>query len=293
MELRRDGVLDQPLSTDLTTDFSNANRRPLTCRSVFDSSTPQRLPPCPLPPPRTLYVQSVPISYGGRTLGPTTYDVGRTGWVTDPKRKASQFASRGPRLHQPEPPLSAKHDFLSSGVDTLTRVSKHAMPLSRATAFTTTPREPVPLPRDEGQEAVLDPQVGSIAARVTASSHSYRSSFRSGQERLCVHKTTTARELGPGAYDTSRHVGTLGRPLLRSQSTESAVFRAPKHSKAALRPLASHSKLPVYEAYGGEWLRAGSIDPHWTARGHSLGYEWRAAPARVPTRRVVRSGAYE
>ena len=263
MELRRDGLLDLGHSTPL--ELRALRRVPsksLTCKSVFRSTSPQRLPPCPPPPPREFVVGGIPISHGGRTLGPGTYDTEHP-WTTDPDRIMSQFSSKASRLHKLEMPLSAELDFLDTSPTRKTAVTS-AAPYSRGRTWNTSPRYPNQPARDPGQLVQTDPKAGSLSTSIANSKRLYKASFQFSGSRLHEHKTTTGRDIGPGSYNTApKRESTLSGQ--RSQSM-SHMFRTPSHSREVQRPKELR-KMIRQEAYGGsDWVRGGTIDRHWTSK---------------------------
>ena len=251
--VRRDYVNDQARTAALlTTAPSGACPPSPSCRSVFRSVSPQRPPPCE-PIPKVMSVQSVPVSYGGRVLGPYTYDMSQP-WITDPDRKNGTFTSTSPRLRKTAVPLSAEHDFVVSD----TRQQSASAPFSRGKRWNKSARYPSPSRRDHGLDETMDPEAGSLAAAVKDQSRSYKALFESGTNRFPQAQSTN---LGPGRYDPPVRAMSVAR-----SNTVSRMFQSPTNNKASKRPYHLSELLNTREPFGGQWVRAGNIDRHWTNR---------------------------
>jgi len=268
MDLRRDYVLDQMPCAPLT--LSPLRRVPskfLSCEHVFRSSVPQREDLDALLLPKEFSVHCTPISYGGRVLGPTSYDLPRD-WSSDAARNTSQFASKATRLHSPALPLSAQHEFLVETSATQQSM-KASAPYTLGRTWTTSPRTPNPPMRDPGLEKFSNPQASSLATSIEGSQRRYRASFHSNAARFHKPASMTGTGVGPGSYDTGSSQGASAqRKLAPSASAPSPMFRAPQHSRE-VRQSAGLKKLLRQEArpYGGtDWVRSGSIDRHWTSK---------------------------
>ena len=187
-------------------------------------------------------------------MGPTTYDIGDM-WARG-DRQSSQFMTKLPRLHPSPAPVSDTDDFFLPSSE-----ASHA-PLSRGLIWPRSPRDPSVAPRDSGSEQLSDPHARSLSAQVEASSRLYRNCFHSKHDRW---KICSATKLGPGEYDLAR---TSAIRVARPGATKkpSPCFRQHTHSKAAKRGSTPTLTQRAAEPFGGDWVRAGTIDRHWTSK---------------------------
>lgn len=71
---------------------------------LLNSSLPQR--------PQIIGQLAKPASYGGRPLGPHSYDVPSLPWMDEPERLTASFSSKTVQGKQP-PPITAAIDFVN------------------------------------------------------------------------------------------------------------------------------------------------------------------------------------
>jgi len=191
--------------------------------SVFNSSVPQR----PV-------VKSALRSYGGRPLGPTSYNPPTPEWMRDPERESSVFASKTQK--------SSIKKMLTSDIDFLNKPELlhkvHGdVPGSLGYSWPRKSHE-INIGRsgDELVDRWYDADVGAkqtLATNVQRSPRKYASSFSSASKRFS--QTRQTHELGPGAYEipiVAVQVKDAKRESYAFKSLTSTGFVAPKANEA-------------------------------------------------------------
>jgi len=231
-----------------TTDYSNHRlvRTPRTFSSVFNSSTPQR------PTAR-----SAAAAYGGRPLGPSSYNPTKQKWLVEPEREASVFASKTP-LRKYEVPLTSQLDFLAHAGQLA--VQYESAPGSKGLHWPAPP-EPREVVRDPGLDEFCDAVTGSVGSEIVRSSRKYASSFQSnsrrGGEQVGFSPATSA-ELGPGVYDL---------PF------EAVKVREPKRASYTFK---SQTNSSIFGASSNEppdnvqSIQSAILNRHWTSKGSAF-----------------------
>lgn len=164
-----------------------------TFSAVFNSSTPQR------PTER-----GPAAAYGGRPLGPCSYNPTKQRWLDDPERQTWYFSSKT-QFSKDKKPLTADLDFLASQDSTQLKASLGSAPGSSGLAWPVPP-EPREVVRDPGLDEFADAITGSVGSEIVRSSRRYASSFNSNMKRgteAVGFKPATSEELGPGVYDSA------------------------------------------------------------------------------------------
>jgi len=160
--------------------------------SVFNSSVPQR--------PAE---KSALRSYGGRPLGPNSYSPTPPGWMFEPERQSSAFASKTVK-GVTEAALTADIDYLNKP-QLLTQVIGDS-PGSRGYTWPRHEHEMILGPGGDGLlDRVYDPDYGgkqTVANGVINSGRKYASSFTSASKRFPAVRQP--HEMGPGSYEEPR-----------------------------------------------------------------------------------------
>ena len=95
IDLKHTDTLDRGAGTFPGSPFLDMSR-PGSPSHFNTSSSAQRPPWCP-PPQKKFTVKGVDVSYGGRALGPGSYDNLSSPWVRQPSRRSAIYASTSPR----------------------------------------------------------------------------------------------------------------------------------------------------------------------------------------------------
>lgn len=219
-----------------------------TFSSVFNSSTPQR----PLE-------RGPAAAYGGRPLGPCSYNPMKQKWLDDPDRQTWYFSSKT-QFTKDRKPLTADIDFLASQDSTQLKASLGSAPGSSGLVWPSPP-EPREVVRDPGLDEFADNITGSVASDIVRSSRRYASSFNSnlkrGAEAVGFTPGTTA-ELGPGVYEL---------PLA------SVAVKEPKRNSYTFK---SQTTGSVFGASTNEppdnvqSIQSAILNRHWTSKGSAF-----------------------
>jgi len=221
-------------------------RTPRTFSSVFNSSTPQRPT-----------VRSASAAYGGRPLGPTSYNPAKLEWLDDPGRQGSVFASKT-SLRVNDVPLTAQLDFLAHAGQ-LDKQYESA-PGSKGLHWPAPP-EPREVVRDHGLDQFCDAVSGSVGSEVIRSSRKYASSFQSNAKRggeQIGFKPVTSTELGPGIYDL---------PF------EAIKVQDPKRGSCAFKSQTSSSAFSAScnePPDNVQSMQSAILSRHWTSKGSAF-----------------------
>lgn len=224
-----------------------------TFGSVFSSSVPQR--PVERGPTR---------AFGGRPLGPNSYNPSMPQWHNDPQRPMSSFASKT-QTRNYATPLTSQIDFLNPDLGPLVS-SRGEAPGSRGLEWPVVPA-PSDVERDRGLDEFCDALTGSVGSEVSRSARKYSSVFNSAHRRnlaelrnqpfhTSAYTRTTSPLLGPGVYDTPLNDGARVRDPKRASctfksETSSSIFGTP----AGQPPDAVQS------------IQSAILSRHWTSKG--------------------------
>jgi hypothetical protein len=218
-------------------------RTPRSYSSVFNSSVPQR--------PAEKYATR---SYGGRPLGPSSYNPTPPAWLNEPLRELSSFASKTP-LRKFQEPITAQLDFLSHAGQL--EVQYGAAPGAHGLRWPSPPEEREVV-RDPGLDNFSDTLVGSLGNEVALSSRSYASSFQSTSKRgfNADSGAETPAELGPGVYELQ-----LASIRVHDPKRASYTFKSTTTSSSFGTPSVGQPPDTIQS------IQSAILRKHWTARG--------------------------
>lgn len=220
--------------------------------SVFNSSVPQR--PVERGPAR---------AYGGRPLGPNTYNPSMPRWHKDPQRAMGVFTSKTP-LRQYDTPLTSQIDYLGHAGQLTS--SRAELPGSRGHGWPDVP-DPLSVNRDPGLDNFCDAVTGSVSGDVAVSSRKYAPVFQSAhkrnQDRASLDlvampagfSRATSPMLGPGVYDTPMNEVHVRDPKRASYTFKSQTVSDIFGTPAGQPPDAVQS------------IQSAILSRHWTSKG--------------------------
>lgn len=233
---------------DSAVSHAPLRRTQRTFSSVFNSSTPQR----PV-------ARSAAAAYGGRPLGPNSYNPAKPEWMHDPDRQTWYFSSKT-NFTKDTKPLTAEIDFYASQESTQLKAAQGSAPFSNGLQWPPPP-EPREVVRDPGLDEFSDAINGSVSSEVIRSSRRYASSFNSTMKRganAVGYTPGTNAELGPGVYEL---------PL------QTVNVREPKRNSYTFKSQTSGS---VFGATSNEppdnvqSIQSAILNRHWTSKGSAF-----------------------
>lgn len=286
IDLKHTDTLDRGAGTFPGSPFLDMSR-PGSPSHFNTSSSAQRPPWCP-PPQKKFTVKGVDVSYGGRALGPGSYDNLSSPWVRQPSRRSAMYASTSPRAKK-HASRTLTSDIQPMSLDTLRKsLPSDGTGGGAGVRWSGSPRKTGATshssPPCEGQLKQTDPYLNSIASETaapppepddwrsrseagkTAASaraprnyrRSHASSFDPARAQRPSPRPTTASGVGPGTYNLPKALGARKHdgPHSWGRKAISPAFVSPRNSRAARNGNDSIYEITkmIKQPFGGDWV---------------------------------------